>query len=238
MPLNNLIKRLVKGSPLTATEHDGNLTKIQNAFNGLENRFDLLDAGVTSTTPPSDTSKTWNRLNPDGVIEGQYRNVGGQWLRPHPIAPSTQWAMPYIGDASSIDTLDGGSAAAVSDTTGPFWEIITAVGGKFPVGVGAFPSGLAVTANGTGGEESVTITTEQMPTHSHSGPGGRTFLTKPWLGITGAYVEQEQSGSNQNYSNLEQNTGSAGGSLPHNNLPPYYGMYFIRRTARKFIVAT
>lgn len=230
MPLNNLIKRLVKGSPLTATEHDGNLTKIQNAFNGLENRFGLLDAGITSTTPPSDTTKTWNRLNPDGVIEGQYRNVNSQWIRPHPIAPSTPWAMPYVGDAASISTLDGGTATGVSDSTGPFWEIVPGTAGKMPIGVGALPSGTTVSVNGTGGEEKVALTTEQIPSHTH---------------VTNVPAAESGSGANLVFANAYAQfidrpvtSQSAGGGESHNNMPPYYGMYFIRRTARKFIVAT
>jgi hypothetical protein len=230
MPLNNLIKRLVKGSPLTATEHDGNLTKIQNAFNGLENRFGLLDAGVTATTPPSDTTQTWHRLNTDGVIEGSYRYIGSQWVRPHPIAPSTQWAAPYIGDAASVATLDGGTNTGVSDAAGPFWEIVTAIGGKMPIGVGTLASGASVSVNGTGGSETVALTTDQLPAHTHvTNVPAATSGSGPNLVFANAYA---------NFIDRPVTSQPTGEGDAHPNMPPYYGVYFLRRTARKFIVAT
>jgi hypothetical protein len=33
---------------------------------------------------------------------------------------------------------------------------------------------------------------------------------------------------------ITKNTGSVGGDTAHNNLPPFYGVYFIKRTDRVY----
>jgi hypothetical protein len=234
MPIKNLILRLVKGSPLTATENDGNFTSISNAFNGLESRISLLQNDVVSASAPSDTTRVWSRLGSDGEIEGRYRYVNGKWIRPYRVPSTSGESIIWRKDAASIDTYDGGSAAAVTDTTGPFWEIDTEMSARMPLGVGTLPSSTSVTLGGTGGEEKTTLTVAQIPAHTHDVPGKKTFnvslddvpmtvMASAWAGLAA----------------LDGSTpASTGGSESHNNMPPYTGRYFLKRTARKFVVAT
>jgi hypothetical protein len=230
MPIKNLILRLVKGSPLTASEHDENLTAISNAFNGMENKVSALNNDVTSATAPTDTTRTWSRLDSDGVIEGRYRYVGGKWVRPHSVSPSSFEVKMWRGDLASIDTLDGGSSGAVTDSTGPFWQVDTDMSARFPVGVGTLPSTTAITVGGVGGEEKTVLTVSQLPAHAHDIIG---------YALGGANVTPQIVADDDilNATNTRA-TEVAGEGEAHNNLPPYIGRYFLKRTARKFIVAT
>lgn len=76
-------------------------------------------------------------------------------------------------------------------------------------------------ANKPGGEKTVTLTTEQMPSHTHT-LKRNTIDGHPYTG----YVFEETSGPYESAS-----TTFAGGSQPHNNMPPYITVYMWRRTA-------
>lgn len=80
--------------------------------------------------------------------------------------------------------------------------------GKFTLGAG--PS---YEVGATGGEEKHTLTTAEMPSHTHPVPGDKN------AGASGSYYPILGLMSNTKY---RTNTESAGGSQPHNNMPPYY----------------
>ena len=77
----------------------------------------------------------------------------------------------------------------------------------------------------TGGEESVTLTVNQIPSHSHVLQGKRLL-----------YFQNAGSGVNQggNWGSDEGtgyvNTTPVGGSAPHNNMPPYLAVNVWQRT--------
>lgn len=82
--------------------------------------------------------------------------------------------------------------------------------------------------NTTGGSETVTLTADQIPSHTHS----YNYTDVPQNpNQTTAY----ETGSN-NYLvvgsyNITANTGASGGGQAHNNMPPYIAKYIWRRTA-------
>ena len=76
-------------------------------------------------------------------------------------------------------------------------------------------------AGTTGGEAEHTLTIDEMPRHRHTYSGRVAGGS-----ISGWGIERQ----NMNYEWIE-GTGDAGGSQPHNNMPPYLAVYVWKRTA-------
>ena len=76
----------------------------------------------------------------------------------------------------------------------------------------------------TGGEKEVTLTVEQMPSHSH------TISNREWAVDGGAYAQKTWNDS-PNSPAVINNTDAAGGGQPHNNLQPYYCVYIWKRVS-------
>lgn len=89
------------------------------------------------------------------------------------------------------------------------------------------------TAGTTGGEETHTLTVEEMPKHSHDMDDEVYGNYKNRLGIRG-----DGGGGKNLVPNMLQTTGysrykptNTGGGKPHNNMPPYLVVYMWKRTA-------
>lgn len=83
-------------------------------------------------------------------------------------------------------------------------------------------AGLAYTVGATGGEETVTLTGKQMPAHTHS------------IGV--ASIAQKsggtfRAGTGNYYAGVSGESGETGQGAAHNNMPPYYALCYIMRTA-------
>lgn len=74
-----------------------------------------------------------------------------------------------------------------------------------------------------GGEAEHTLTLNEMPIHSHP-------LDMRLSATTGGYYAQPPYSAN-NGTLYERGTKNAGGSQPHNNLPPYQAVFMWQRTA-------
>ena len=83
----------------------------------------------------------------------------------------------------------------------------------------------------TGGEETHTLTTSEIPSHTH---GERMHVanigSRPLVGGSGTIsgMQSSQSGAVEEGGAQEQ-TESAGGGSSHNNMPPYQSFYAWRR---------
>jgi microcystin-dependent protein len=101
-------------------------------------------------------------------------------------------------------------------------------------------AGNAYSVGATGGKNSVTLDTTQIPSHTHTltDPGhSHTFVAMQW---PGGQVEQNQSGGPEDRSNVNagRTTSSAvtgitidafGGGQSHENRPPYFALIYLMR---------
>jgi hypothetical protein len=91
--------------------------------------------------------------------------------------------------------------------------------GRVPVGIDAGQTEFN-TAEETGGAKTHTLTTSEMPSHSHSYTRKGT--------VTGGST---QGGDPNSVGQFTDNTGLTGGGQAHNNLQPYIVVYMWKRTA-------
>jgi hypothetical protein len=165
-------------------------------------------------------------------------------------------------DVLSYDGGDG-TATSTNVTSGPMWEVDTAFDARFPVGVGAFAASGTVNVQGTttttsvAGEDKHTLTVPETAFNEHThgvaqliAPANDDYylVNKSWTGL-GSYLTQilqGAAGSGGGGSGPSITTGDVGttnadktgndsqNAIGHNNLPPFYGVYFIKRTARVY----
>ena len=91
--------------------------------------------------------------------------------------------------------------------------------GRFVVGYDASNSDYDV--NDTGGSESVTLTLNQIPAHTHNIN----------LAVNSFYQEPRNFGVGTDGSaNNSEDTGSTGGGQSHENRPPFYALCYIMKT--------
>jgi hypothetical protein len=190
-----------------------------------------------STTPtPENRDKPWYRTETNGAPDTWYVFWNGYWVAKHPVAVGT--ITLYTGTAASIDTFDGGEAGTVTDISGPFWERVTALDAKFPVGIGTLPSAKVLNPGDTGGEEKHELTLLEMPRHRHDLPVRTEATDNPnqsasfpiysndWTGAEILRPTRAEGGDEDFTTNAK--------NAAHNNLPPYFSLLFLRRTARIF----
>lgn len=99
--------------------------------------------------------------------------------------------------------------------------------GEGRVVVGKSASGTFATAGATGGAETHTLTTAEMPSHTHGFSGAQYVVA----GLGGAN-DRTQPGAGSNAGLIDMRTSSSAGSGgAHNNLQPYVVVYMWKRTA-------
>jgi hypothetical protein len=187
---------------------------------------DLTLFNFGSTTPSADKrDRPWIRTNSDGTPDQLYVYAMGSWLAKHQMP--TGIVCMYDGTEASIDTFDGGEAGAVTSISGPFWEKVSDMDGRFPVGPGELtPSTTVLAVGDTGGEDEHVLTSAEMPEHVHVVPGSVTPQGNGDFDVTGG-----TGGSPAVYPGTS-NSEPTGDDDPHNNLPPYRAIWFIRRSSR------
>lgn len=167
----------------------------------------------------------------------------GFWVYKNTVAANGYDRRIFVGTTTDLLSYDGGDGTVTATpTSGPMWMVDTLFDARFPVGVGAFAASGAVAVNGTAtatsivGEDQHTLSAPEIPSHTHSlGANGKPAVF--WDNFV-----QEAGGDgnpsfsfNQSVPETSTSTGGViGGGAAHNNLPPFYGVYFIKRTARVY----
>jgi len=90
---------------------------------------------------------------------------------------------------------------------------------KFVIGAGD-----TYAVGATGGEATHTLTTDEMPSHSHSLDSDTGDYGG---GVAGSMAFGDSSPSNPNYTGM---IGDTGGGGAHNNLPPYHSLAYIMKS--------
>lgn len=180
---------------------------------------------VSATTPAvADQDKVWVRIDSAGRLLRIYKFSGGAWVSPHPAFAGM--VVMWEGNPGDIPTLDGGEAGTVTSTTGPMWERVTEMDARFPIGPGTLPSTLALNVGDTGGEEEVELEEENLPLHEIEG-----YALEEGAGRSNRLISDDD---RVNTATTADSFGgdADGNTVPHNNMPPYRVINFIRKTAR------
>ena len=160
----------------------------------------------------------------------------GYWTRINPVPASGSERRIYVGTTTDLQTYDGGNTNTPSNWSGPMWEVDTAFDARFPVGVGTFAASGVVSVNGTttstavAGEDKHTLVVGEVPSHTHQILDQYINLVQRGSADSGVFSATNRS---EGTANLLPTTSSGGGAA-HNNLPPFYGVYFIKRTTRVY----
>ena len=170
---------------------------------------------------------------------------GGVWTRENPTPALSGERKIWVGTISDLQAYDGGDGTAATPSTyaGAMWEVDAAFSARFPVGVGAFAASGSVAVTGTttstsiAGEDKHLLIESEIPTHNHN----VRVETANGVAVSNLmctdFTEKPAGNGNNDFSfqtGIHVVADNFGGGLSHNNLPPFYGVYFIKRTARAY----
>jgi hypothetical protein len=239
-----------------------------------------------STTPPTDITQPWLKINSDGSIDGWYTYVlnvtklgGAAWVRPYPIGTDLHqhWLWSGADGATGLWVFDGGDGTdpTVTGNVGPawgaFWQVDHVFDGRMAYGPdagnpGATPPVPPIDVGDSGGTDGYTLDGTHLPPHSHQIPilfhdawayhttNGLfwfpTYNRTPIGNVTNPGVkvppgnpynwpwcQGTQDIRTDDYMLRTSNWGSGTLGAKINTLSPYKAIYFIQRTARKYIIA-
>ena len=221
----------VSDAAVESMKVSGTLTATETTVGGIIKVADSLRVGSLA----ADTSA---RISGDLNAAGQQLVFDNVIYAPEMKTPSVK-AKHYVSTSkmnfasNAVITVNGispgfpvGSIIMWTQSTIPEgWKICDGRDGDTPDLRGRFivGAGQEYQSGATGGVESVKLALEEMPKHDH------TFMY-----YTAGYVDTMKDGTElvaqAHKSNAHDcETMSNGGNVPHENRPPYYALYFIKR---------
>ena len=195
-----------------------------------------IDASTTSVAKANNVGTNLNATNTDQFITFVENSSGNNPIRVDAglkYNPSTNrlTAGSYAGDGSALTGIESFVTGMIILWSGAADAIPSGfvlcdgnnstpnLSGRFVVGYDASNSDYDV--NDTGGSESVTLTVNQIPAHTHNIN----------LAVRAFYQEPRNFGVGTDGSaNNSEDTGSTGGGQSHENRPPFYALCYIMKT--------
>lgn len=172
---------------------------------------------------------------------GIWFTYSGGWIAPNPEQSQLVRRIWTGSDGAPLQAYDGGDGNAPSDRSGPMWEVDTDFAARFPVGPGTFPNTTVVAVGGTGGEDEHVLTDEEVPDTSvvPLDGNGDVYTTNQRFQKSGevtalSFTNGDFTGTDSGGRMTDVLAKVDGGGEGHNNLPPYIGTYFIKRTSRVY----
>lgn len=201
------------------------LTRIESGISAATQGVTNVETSVNTLTARVASAETKAKTT-DSTIASTKSDLEASILKAVPIGTIVMWATNTPPEGWLLCNGKEVSRAAYAELFKVLGTSVGAAGSssfKIPDLTGRFPLG-ASGAHGlhsTGGEETHTLTVDEMPAHDH-GVGGnivqRGSGSDAFRELAGAYP-----GAN-NPSSQRQ-----GGGQAHNNMPPFYGINFIIR---------
>ncbi|MFV8753965.1 DUF6519 domain-containing protein [Nannocystaceae bacterium ST9] len=179
------------------------------------------------------------QIDANTTVSGElHATGGGRFDQDVEVAGKVAVQAIRFADATEVDTAtDFGIPPGVIcmwsgsvDAVPVGWTLCNGTNGapdlrdRFVVG-----AGLGYAAGNVGGAAQVTLTTEQMPSHSHSYADIFWSENNGWVDVPGAWgnaIAQDQ--DNRGFE-MGRSTSGVGGNQPHENRPPYYALAFIMK---------
>ena len=195
-----------------------------------------IDANTTSVANSINVGTNLNSTNADQFVTFVESSSGNNPIRVDAglkYNPSTNrlTAGSYAGDGSALTGIESFVTGMIILWSGAADAIPTGfvlcdgnnstpnLSGRFVVGYDASNNDYDV--NDTGGSESVTLTLNQIPAHTH------TYIDQ-YVVINNGY--RPWPANNNDCAARSVNTSSAGGGQSHENRPPYYALCYIMKT--------
>ncbi|MGN0843959.1 MAG: hypothetical protein ACI4QT_01910 [Kiritimatiellia bacterium] len=151
-------------------------------------------------------------------------SVGGSEVVPVPVGGIIIWTKPELPDNEHWAVCDG-------STNKNYVGKLPDLRARFVVGVN--PANADYELNATGGVETVTLTTDQIPGHRHYYAGDDELegieTTLDCTSSAGRTDKDYDADSKMSGKSKVYKTSSTGGGKSHENRPPYYALYYIMR---------
>ena len=215
---------------------DGDFGSSGQLLSSDGSKLNWINANTTSVANSINVGTNLNSTDADQFVTFVGASSGNNPIRVDAgikYNPSTNrlTAGSYAGDGSALTGIESFVTGMIILWSGAANAIPTGfvlcdgnnntpnLSGRFVVGYDASNNDYDV--NDTGGSESVTLTVNQIPAHTH------TYIDQ-YVAIDNGY--RPWPASNNDCAARNINSGSTGGGQSHENRPPYYALCYIMKT--------